>query len=220
MAQKLFPDDFLWGASTSGHQVEGGNYDQWTVWELAHAAGLAETAADRLRWLPGWLKIKNQAVKPENYVSGRGVEHRAKFKEDFALLKKLNLNSLRFGIEWSRVEPDRGVWDKQAIDYYHNYIAELKWFVKGGYSVPEALIAATRTNAALLDMADKLGTLEPGKLADVIVVNGRPDQSLDDLAKVDVVIKGGYVVVKDGVVQVPRHVAAPLPKPSPPAAVH
>jgi beta-glucosidase len=126
MNKKPFPDDFLWGASTSGHQVEGGNYDQWTVWELAHAAKLAETAADRLRWLPEWMKIKDQAEKPENYVSGRGVEHRTMYKEDFALIKGLNLNCFRFGIEWSRIEPDRGVWDKKAIDYYHNYIAEMK----------------------------------------------------------------------------------------------
>ena len=134
-------------------------------------------------------------------------------QQNFDLFKKMKAAGIKMGVGTDTIG--------KANTYTPNfYIAELKWFVKGGYSVPEALIAATRTNAALLDMADKLGTLEPGKLADVIVVNGRPDQSLDDLAKIDVVIKGGYVVVKDGVVQVPRHVAAPLPKPSPPAAVH
>ena len=97
------------------------------------------------------------------------------------------------------------------------YIAELKWFVKGGYSVPEALIAATRTNAQLLDMGDKLGTLEAGKLADVIVIDGQPDQNLDDLSRIDRVIKDGRVWVEAGQVVTPRHVAAPLAKPSPPA---
>ena len=100
------------------------------------------------------------------------------------------------------------------------YITELKWFVKGGYSNPAALIAATRTDAELLDMADKLGTLQAGKLADVIVVDGRPDQNLDDLAKVDLVIKGGIPVVDHGLLQTPRHVAVPLAKPSPPDSVH
>lgn len=38
-----FPKDFLWGASTAGHQVEGGNFDQWTVYELDNAAELAKT---------------------------------------------------------------------------------------------------------------------------------------------------------------------------------
>ncbi len=121
-----FPKDFLWGASTAGHQVEGGNYDQWTVWELDNANELAKTAADRLRWLPDWQEFKDEAEKPDNYVSGKGVDHLHRYKEDFSILKKLNLNAFRFGIEWSRVEPDKGVWDKKAIDHYHNYIAELK----------------------------------------------------------------------------------------------
>jgi beta-glucosidase len=157
MAQKLFPDDFLWGASTAGHQVEGGNYDQWTVWELAHAAELAETAADRLRWMPDWLRFKAEAEKPSNYVSGKGVDHFSRYKEDFDILKKIGLNAFRFGIEWSRIEPERGVWDKKAIDHYHNYLHELKkrgiepvinlwhwthpvWFEElGGWTVSENL---------------------------------------------------------------------------------
>lgn len=121
-----FPKDFLWGASTSSHQVEGGNYNQWTVWELAHANELARTAEKRLSWLPDWEKFKPQAQNPENYVSGKAVDHYRRFAEDFDIVKKLNLNSFRFGIEWSRVEPHEGVWDKAAIDHYHNYIDELK----------------------------------------------------------------------------------------------
>jgi imidazolonepropionase-like amidohydrolase len=97
------------------------------------------------------------------------------------------------------------------------YIAELKWFVKGGYTPAQALVAATRTNAELLAMGDKLGTLEAGKLADVIVVDGRPDEVLDDLARVVHVFKDGRQWVSDGQVRLPRHVSAPLAKPSPPA---
>lgn len=99
------------------------------------------------------------------------------------------------------------------------YIAELKWFVKGGYSIPEALKAATITNAKLLDMDDKLGTIEAGKLADVIVVDGKPDENLDDLQKIDTVVKDGLVLVRGGQVVIPRHVSAPLPKPAPPQKV-
>jgi len=101
----------------------------------------------------------------------------------------------------------------------NNYIAELKWFVKGGYSIADTLKAATIVNAKLLDMDDKLGTLEKGKLADVIVVDGKPDENLDDLAKIDMVIKDGRVVVRGGQVFIPRHVPTPLPKPAPPAEI-
>ena len=122
-----FPEGFLWGASTSAHQVEGGNHNQWSEWELAHADELAATAEKRLaHWLPTWNEIKDQAEDPANYISGRGVEHYKKYEEDFDILKKLNLNSFRFGIEWSRIEPQEGQWNQAAIDHYKSYISELK----------------------------------------------------------------------------------------------
>jgi len=92
------------------------------------------------------------------------------------------------------------------------YIRELKNFVAAGWSVPEALVAATKTNSEILDMDDRLGTLEPGKLADVLVVDGRPDENLEDLAKVDLVIGNGYTVVQAGKLAVPRHTVASPPK--------
>lgn len=92
------------------------------------------------------------------------------------------------------------------------YIAELKYFVEAGYTIPEALVAATKTNAEILDMDDKLGTLEPGKLADVAVFAGKPDENLDDLAKVDIVIRDGYLIVQGGTVVIPRHVPVVPPQ--------
>lgn len=118
----LFRKDFYWGASTASHQVEGGTHNQWTEWELTHAAELAKTAHARLSWLPSWERIKDRAENPSNYISGHGIEHYKLYKEDFSILKKLNLNSFRFGIEWSRVEPEEGVWDKAAWDHYKTYI--------------------------------------------------------------------------------------------------
>jgi imidazolonepropionase-like amidohydrolase len=54
-------------------------------------------------------------------------------------------------------------------------------------------------------MDDKLGTIEPGKLADILVIDGKPDVNLDDLANTDLVIRDGYIVVKNGWVNIPRH---------------
>lgn len=96
------------------------------------------------------------------------------------------------------------------------YIADLKFLQQAGYSPAKALMAATRVNAQILDMGDKLGTLEVGKLADVIVVDGQPDQNLDDLTRVEMVVRNGNIVVKDGRIYMPRHVPVPLAKPSPP----
>jgi cytosine/adenosine deaminase-related metal-dependent hydrolase len=84
---------------------------------------------------------------------------------------------------------------------------------------PEPRGFGTITNAILLDMADKLGSLEAGKLADVIVVDGKPDENLDDLQRIDLVAKDGVVLVKSGQIVTPRHVPEPLRKPAPPQDV-
>ena len=85
------------------------------------------------------------------------------------------------------------------------YIQELRNFTQLGYSPADALVAGTRTNSQILGMSDRLGTLEVGKLADLIIVEGRPDEKLDDLRKVDTVVLNGAVVVRDGRIFVPRH---------------
>ncbi len=126
MDKRVFPKDFLWGASTGAHQVEGGNLNQWTVWELANAKYLAKTAEERLSWVPNWDKVKHEATNPENYVSGKGVDHYHRYEEDFDIAKKLNMNSFRFGIEWARLEPIEGQWDEEAVEHYRQYIKQLR----------------------------------------------------------------------------------------------
>lgn len=126
--QKLnFPDDFLWGAATSAHQVEGGTHNQWSVWELENAKTLAERAKYELTWLPHWEEsVKKLATDPDNYVSGQASDHFDRYEQDFDIVKGLNMNAFRFSIEWSRIEPNEGVWDPAAIDHYRNYIKALK----------------------------------------------------------------------------------------------
>ncbi|HSX35828.1 MAG TPA: glycoside hydrolase family 1 protein [Patescibacteria group bacterium] len=126
MTSDKFPNDFLWGASTSSYQVEGGNHGQWSTWEEAHAKALAKNAPQKYGWFADWEAIKAQATDPANYICGKGVDHYNRYAEDFALIKKLGLNTFRFGIEWSRVEPREGEWDQAAIKHYHEYIARLR----------------------------------------------------------------------------------------------
>jgi beta-glucosidase len=123
---KIFPKHFFWGASTAGHQVEGGTVNQWSVWEHEHAKELAQTAHQRLGQLPSWNDVKEQAEDPENYISGKGVEHYRRHKEDFEILEQLNMNAFRFSIEWSRLEPEEGKWNEKEIEHYRQYIRELR----------------------------------------------------------------------------------------------
>ncbi|HSB78364.1 MAG TPA: amidohydrolase family protein [Candidatus Methylomirabilis sp.] len=61
-----------------------------------------------------------------------------------------------------------------------------------------AIVSATKTNANLLKLGDKLGTVEPGKLADLIVLDGNPLRDLGlfekGLTKVSLVLKEGRVM--------------------------
>lgn len=121
-----YPHGFLWGASTASHQVEGGTNNQWTAWEHEQAEQLAATAQKRLGWLPNWQTIAPQATDPQNYLSANGVEHFSRHKQDFDLLSKLGMNTFRFGIEWSRIEPESGTWDEAGIEYYRQVLQALK----------------------------------------------------------------------------------------------
>ena len=121
-----YPKGFLWGASTASHQVEGGTHNQWSEWEQTQAQQLAAGAQKRLGWLPNWESIASQATDPQNYLSGNGVEHFARYEQDFDLLRDLNMNAYRLGIEWSRLEPTPGTWDDAAIEHYRQVLQALK----------------------------------------------------------------------------------------------
>jgi beta-glucosidase len=121
-----FPKQFLWGAATSAHQVEGNTHNQWTVYELDHAKTKATQAEYQLHDLDNWDRIKSDAKDPNNYVSGEGVDHYYLYAEDFDLLKQMNMNAFRFSVEWSRIEPEEGAWNPEAIAHYKAYVAALK----------------------------------------------------------------------------------------------
>jgi imidazolonepropionase-like amidohydrolase len=59
----------------------------------------------------------------------------------------------------------------------------------------EAIVSATRTNAELIQMSDRLGTVEPNKLADLIVVDGNP---LEDLTLFEHGLERVVLVMKEG----------------------
>ena len=96
----VFPKNFLWGAATSSHQVEGDNiYNDWWEWEQAG-------------------KVKEQ--------SGKACEHWKRFPEDFKLARSLHHNTHRFSIEWSRIEPREGEFSEEAISHYREVIQSLR----------------------------------------------------------------------------------------------
>jgi len=69
--------------------------------------------------------------------------------------------------------------------------SELKYMVEMGLTPMQAILAATRNGAEALGKIDELGTIETGKLADVIIVPGNPLLNMEVMKRIYVVIKGG-----------------------------
>ena len=93
-----FPDGFLWGAATAAHQVEGNNINSdW--WVKEHTPGTS-------------------IVEP----SGDAADSYHRYREDMQLLADAGLNAYRFSIEWSRIEPERGVVSRAEIDHYRRMV--------------------------------------------------------------------------------------------------
>jgi imidazolonepropionase-like amidohydrolase len=65
--------------------------------------------------------------------------------------------------------------------------------VDWGMTPAEAILAATVTASELLGMQNQIGTIEVGKLADIVAVPGDPLKDITELQKVDFVMKGGVV---------------------------
>jgi beta-glucosidase len=119
-----FPSGFLWGTSTAAHQVEGNNKNDWTEWEMTNASRLAEEARLRHEKNPAWAF--KEALKPENYVSAKACDHYNRFREDFDIAKSLGHNAHRLSIEWSRIEPEEGRFNQNAIDHYRKVLLALR----------------------------------------------------------------------------------------------
>src|SRR5579864_1355407 len=71
---------------------------------------------------------------------------------------------------------------------------EIKVHVDMGMTPQRAIAAATRVNAQIIGKGRELGTIEPGKLADIIVVKGNPLFDIVALSDVQIVVKDGKVV--------------------------
>ena len=72
---------------------------------------------------------------------------------------------------------------------------ELELMVDAGMTPLEVIVTGTRNAADNLGKASELGTIEPGKLADIIAVSGDPLTNVGDTRKIKLVIKDGKILV-------------------------
>ena len=73
-------------------------------------------------------------------------------------------------------------------------LLELGLWVRDGATPWQALVAATRNGAAICGMGDQLGTVEKGKIADLIVVGSNPLDDINNVRRLQLVLKDGRIV--------------------------
>jgi beta-glucosidase len=149
---RRFPDGFLWGCATAAHQIEGGNHNNdWWRWEQRGGILTGDS-------------------------SDPACDEWHRFREDQRLLQELSNNAHRLSIEWSRVEPSPGEFDRGAIEHYREVLTDLRdrgmqpmvtlhhftsptWFTdKGGWrasGAPDGWLPFVRTVAA--ELGDLVG---------------------------------------------------------------
>jgi imidazolonepropionase-like amidohydrolase len=75
----------------------------------------------------------------------------------------------------------------------------MELFVEAGLSPMDAIVAGTQVGAEVLGLGDRIGTLEAGKWADIVIVDGDPLADitvLQHVERIKRVIKGGETVVE------------------------
>ena len=97
--------------------------------------------------------------------------------------------------------------DSPLTPYGASLHIELAAYVDAGFTPFQALQTATVNTAALLNVQNDLGTIEPGKLADLVIVDGNPLTNIRDTSRVRVVIMNGEVLTIEEIMNAPR--AAP-----------
>ncbi len=98
-----FPDGFLWGTAASAYQFEGGNTSSdWWAWEQQ----------------PGRILNGDR--------SGLACDWWRHAEADFDLMVALHQNALRLSVEWGRLEPEEGRWDRPAEERYLEMLRGLR----------------------------------------------------------------------------------------------
>jgi len=167
----------LWASEAGVDSIEHGSY--------IDDAGIAE------------MKKNGTYLVPTLYLGDWFLENAEKNRvPDFLLFKaKAVVPAARKNIAHAFASGVKVAFGTDAAVYPHGLNAhEFAVMVKLGLTPLQSIQAATINAADLLGWSDKIGTVEPGRWADIIAVDGDPLQDVTTLERVKFVMKGGEVV--------------------------
>ncbi|MFT4295145.1 MAG: family 1 glycosylhydrolase [Micropruina sp.] len=204
-----FGDDFIWGAATAAHQIEGNNVNSdW--WVREHAPG-------------------TRIPEP----SGDAADSYHRYAEDIRLLAEAGLTSYRFSLEWARIEPAEGHFSRAELDHYRRMIAccadhgvtplitlhhftSPRWFAEDGGWLDERSVArfARYVEAVLplLDAASHVFTINEPNILAMMIGGEKGDEQLQagSLPAPDPVATANLIAAHRRAVEIVRRVGVPV----------
>jgi len=84
-----------------------------------------------------------------------------------------------------------------GVSYHGENAKEFSYMVEAGMSPMEAIVSATKTASELLGKEESLGTIEKGKIADIVATECNPLENIECMEKVIFVMKNGIVYKND-----------------------
>lgn len=180
-------------------------YDEALVSEIAHRnIPVVQTISHRIWVYPATVAFPERLHDPvyrkdmpadiyEEFIASFENFHRQSYFHDIGQESR---NAKRSASQFIDAGAYMGVGTDAASPL--NMHTEAMWremsaLVDSGMTPIQVISAATKTNAEILGQFDELGTIEPGKLADIIIVDGNPLANIEVLDYVDIVIKDGGV---------------------------
>ncbi len=128
----------------------------------------------RDRYLRIWSQVSGQLDSPWATLFKKGMEFERAFAEAGGLLV-VGIDPTGYG----------GV----VAGYANHRAVEL--LVEAGFTPEEAIQVASSNGAIYLGVDDKVGTIDVGKVADLVVINGDPSSNIADIRNTEIVFKDG-----------------------------
>ena len=129
-----------------------------------------------------------QAWWVDRFGKRPGMEWQAeKFREAEEIFKKMKKAGIKMAVG---TDTCYETWEEDPGRYFE----EIERFVKNGYTPMEAIVAATKIGAEVSVASDRLGTIEKGKIADLLVLSGDPLKDIRVLRKDKIIIQEGKVI--------------------------
>jgi len=139
---------------------------------------------------------KEQANKEQSEEEIRKLSYQVKYEKDMFHNTIANLKNLKKMGATVGMGTDSG---GTKVGFFGRFTDEMRHYVSAGISNFDVLCIATSVNARIIDMHDKIGTIEKGRLADIIAVKGNPLENIDAMDNVCMVVKGGHFIRADGI---------------------